>query len=45
LGHSGNRLTFEIYEIVRITDGRIAERMGRDNPSVPELVQQLREHT
>ncbi len=39
---TGKRIKFEIYEIVRVADGRIAERWVATNPSVAELMQYLR---
>jgi predicted ester cyclase len=40
---TGKRIAFEIFEIVRIADGKIAERWAALRPSVSELIQQLRE--
>ena len=42
---TGQKITFEIYEIVRIANGRIAERWAALKPSLSELVQQLRSRT
>jgi predicted ester cyclase len=39
---TGKQLTFDIYEFVRVADGRIAERWVALSPGIAELVQQLR---
>ena len=42
---TGRRVTFEIYEIVRISGGKVAERWGALRPSLGELIQELRKQT
>ena len=39
---NGKRFTLEIFEIVRIADGKIAERWAALNPSYVEFIRQLR---
>ena len=39
---TGKRIVFEIFEIVRINQGRIAERWVATVPSVAEILQSLR---
>jgi len=39
---TGKPIVFEIFEIVRISQGRIAERWVATVPGIPEILQQLR---
>ena len=38
---TGQQISLEVYEFVRIDDGMIAERWAALRPSIPEIIQQL----
>jgi predicted ester cyclase len=42
---TGQKVIFEIYEIVRIANGTVAERWVAMKPSLSEILQQLRAHS